>query len=57
MTVFLCQDFEDLPEHTAAAILIHEALHSAGMLELPKFQNATMTSRQIQEMVENACNL
>lgn len=57
LTVFLCRDFEDLPEHTAAAVLIHEALHSAGLLEKPQFEQATMTSSQIQDLVEAACNL
>lgn len=56
MTVYLCQGFETLSVSTAAATLIHEALHSAGKLEAPNYPDE-MTSPEIQAMVERECHL
>jgi hypothetical protein len=56
LTVYLCSGFEALGVNDAAATLIHEGLHSAGMLESPKYPNE-MTSSQIQALVEQACHL
>ena len=55
-TTWLCPDFKRLPIEHAALVLIHEALHHAGLTEKPHDQGA-MTSREINTMVTTACQL
>ncbi|HEX2164705.1 MAG TPA: hypothetical protein VHM02_12210 [Thermoanaerobaculia bacterium] len=57
LTVFLCPPFERLSVYDAAATLIHEALHSAGLTEKPNYPDAEMTTTEIQRMVDTACGL
>ena len=54
--VFLCRRFASLPVDEAATILIHEALHRAGMSESP-LDRGCMTGDEISEMVRHACFL
>lgn len=51
---FICRGFAGVSAETAAVIVIHEALHHAGLDEYPHDRLA-MTSREITEMVEQAC--
>ena len=56
-TVFLCgSNFTRLSANGAATIVIHEALHSAGMSENPPDPNAK-TSAEISAMVQANCSL
>lgn len=56
-TVFLCgSSFTRLSSNGAATIVIHEALHSAGMSENPPDPNAK-TSAEISAMVQANCSL
>ena len=48
--------FERLNTRQAAIVLIHEALHRAGLSEWPPDPNG-MTSNQINAMVQSSCNL
>lgn len=52
--IMLCRRFHSLDEGGKVAVLIHEALHTAGMGEAPS-DPAGMTSEAIHEMVEKAC--
>jgi len=52
----LCPAFTNLDTETAAAILIHEALHQAGLPERPPTPDA-MSSLEITRMVESNCAL
>lgn len=54
--VRLCLNFGTLQVSSAAVILLHEALHYAGLGEWPSRPDA-MTSRQINLMVRKACGL
>ena len=54
--VMICSHFHRLHRRTKAAVLIHEALHSAGMTEAPLDPDA-MTATEIETMVEDACSL
>jgi hypothetical protein len=54
--VVVCEHFRTLHRRTKAAILIHEALHTAGMSEAPHDPGGK-TSGEITEMVEEACSL
>jgi len=54
--IHLCPGFETLSRNDQAAILIHEALHTAGLGEWPQDLEAP-TSRQITERVKLACSL
>ena len=54
--VLICRRFHSLQRPTRTAILIHEALHTAGLTEAPRDPRA-MTSKEITEMVEEACSL
>jgi hypothetical protein len=54
--VVICGQFHRLDRHTKSAVLIHEALHTAGLSEAPVDPNA-MTAAEIEEMVEEACGL
>jgi hypothetical protein len=53
--VLICRRFHTLPPHQRTVVLIHEALHTAGLDEVPYDPNG-LTSRQITEMVEQACS-
>jgi hypothetical protein len=52
----LCPCFGDLDRRAAATIVIHEALHQAGMHESPATAGAP-SSEQINRMVRDACGL
>ena len=54
--VFLCRRFSSLPVEEAATILIHEAMHRAGMSERP-LDRGCMTGDEISQMVRLACFL
>ena len=54
--VMICRQFHTLSRRTKAAVLIHEALHTAGMSEAPH-DPAGMTPEEINEIVEKACAL
>lgn len=51
---WLCPDFKRLPTERAALILIHEALHHAGLSEHPVDPDG-MTSPAINKMVKRRC--
>ena len=51
----LCPSFGDLDREAAALLLIHEALHSAGMPESPSSAGA-LTPSEINRMVKRACS-
>jgi hypothetical protein len=50
----LCQQFGTLSPEEAAVVLIHEALHFAGMPEAPSTEGA-MTSHEISVLVHGVC--
>jgi hypothetical protein len=50
----LCRRFEALSDSEAAMVVVHEALHHAGLDEQPRDPNA-MSSRAINQMVREAC--
>jgi hypothetical protein len=52
--VVICSHFHTLDRRTKAAVLIHEALHTAGLREAPVDPDA-MTAAEIEAMVEEAC--
>jgi hypothetical protein len=52
----LCRAFRKLSTEWAAMLLIHEALHSAGMGEKPHDPSG-MTSREINLLVLRSCDL
>ena len=54
--VMICRQFFQLHRRTKTAVLIHEALHAAGMSEAPHDPDG-MTPEEINEMVEEACAL
>jgi hypothetical protein len=53
----LCGRFGDVSDEKATVILLHEALHSAGLEERPHDPDAAMTAKQINSMVERRCGL
>jgi len=53
---WLCRKFSRLTDKKAAMIIIHEALHHAGLTERPKDPNG-MTSAAINQMVSKSCGL
>jgi hypothetical protein len=53
---FLCRKFARISEKKGAMILLHEALHQAGMGEWPNDTKA-LTSKAINKLVANACQL
>lgn len=53
---FLCRRFSRLSERRAALVLIHEALHRAGMGEWPQDPDA-LASSTINDLVADACGL
>jgi hypothetical protein len=54
--VWVCREFSRLSDAQAAMVIIHEALHHAGLSEYPKDPDA-MTSRAINGMVSEKCGL
>jgi hypothetical protein len=54
--VWVCRDFSRLSDTQAAMVIVHEALHHAGLNEYPKDPDA-MTSKQINGMVMKHCGL
>ena len=52
--VRICPAFASLKAHEAGIILIHEALHTAGMTERPSDPRA-LTSVQLTKLVERRC--
>jgi hypothetical protein len=55
-TTWLCRKFSRLTDKEAATIIIHEALHHAGLTERPKDPKG-MTSAGINRMVSKRCGL
>jgi hypothetical protein len=55
-TTWLCREFSRLTDRKAAMIIIHEALHHAGLTERPKDPKG-MTSAAINRMVSKSCGL
>ena len=53
---WLCRKFSRLSDKQAAMIIIHEALHHAGLTERPRDPNG-MTSAGINKMVSKSCGL
>ena len=54
--VRVCREFSRLSDSQAAMVIIHEALHHAGLTEYPQDPNG-MTSNQINGMVAERCGL
>ena len=54
--VRVCRDFSRLSDSQAAMVIIHEALHHAGLTEYPQDPKG-MTSREINGMVSERCGL
>jgi hypothetical protein len=52
----LCRSFGELQASSAAALLLHEALHSSGVRESPGYPNA-LTAREINVAVSQGCSL
>ena len=54
---FICADFDRLSDQDAAKIIIHEALHTAGLKESPQYRgHGIKTSREINSMVAKSCH-
>jgi hypothetical protein len=53
-TVGLCAQFGRIPVAEAAQVLIHEALHNAGLSEQPHDPDG-LTPDEIDDMVARAC--
>jgi hypothetical protein len=51
---FVCRRFSRISEREGALILIHEALHHAGLDEFPRDPKG-LTSKAINRLVEDAC--
>jgi hypothetical protein len=54
--IWVCRDFSQLSDTQAAMVIIHEALHHAGLSEYPQDPDA-MTSTLINQMVMKKCGL
>jgi hypothetical protein len=54
--IWICRQFSKLSDEQAAMVIIHEALHHAGLSEYPQDPNG-MTSRAINGMVMEQCGL
>jgi hypothetical protein len=54
--IWLCREFSRLTDKGAAMIIIHEALHHAGLTEWPKDPKG-MRSGRINRMVTKRCGL
>jgi hypothetical protein len=55
-TTMICGNFQDLPDHKAAVLLIHEALHFAGLND-EKHDPHGPSSKEINKLIERACGL
>lgn len=53
-TVWLCGTFGWIPPREATIVLIHEALHNAGLRERPHYPDGP-TADEIDQMVEQQC--
>jgi hypothetical protein len=51
---YICPDFESLSEQRAAMVIVHEALHNAGLKEKPQYARAK-TSHAIDSLVAKSC--
>jgi len=56
LIVYVCQAFESQSSDLRAALVIHEAMHSAGQKESPQYPGYP-TSSQLTTMVRQACGL
>ena len=54
--ILICRQFHSLPQRRMTVVLIHEALHTAGLSEAPHDPNG-LTSPEITRMVSLACSL
>jgi hypothetical protein len=54
--IVICRHFHTLHQRTKEGVLIHEALHTAGMSEAPHDPDSE-TPEEITERVEKACSL
>jgi len=54
--IWICRQFSKLSDEQAAMVIIHEALHHAGLSEYPQDPDG-MTSRAINGMVMEQCGL
>jgi hypothetical protein len=54
--IVICRHFHTLDQRTKEGVLIHEALHTAGMSEAPHDPHGE-TPEEITEIVERACSL
>lgn len=54
--VVVCRHFQRLDRRVQSAVLIHEALHTAGLSEAP-LDPEGMSALEIESMVEEACGL
>lgn len=54
--IWVCREFSRLSDTQAAMVIIHEALHHAGLTEYPRDADG-MTSRAINHMVMKRCGL
>jgi hypothetical protein len=54
--ILICERFYSLSPRRRTAILIHEAMHTAGLDEAPRDPEA-LASREITELVRQACSL
>lgn len=54
-STFICPKFERVSDQHAAMVIIHEALHTAGLEEAPTNPGAK-TSQQINSMVAKSCH-
>jgi len=53
---FICPDFEGVSDQRAAQVIIHEALHNAGLKERPQYKGVGVKSpAAIDSMVAKAC--
>ena len=54
---FICAEFERLSDRAAAMVIIHEALHTAGLRESPQYrEHGIKTSHEINSMVSKNCH-
>jgi hypothetical protein len=53
---FICPDFKGVSDQRAAQVIIHEALHNAGLKERPQYKGfGVKSSAAIDSMVAKAC--
>jgi len=56
LTVYLCSSFVNQTASMQAALVIHEAMHSAGQKESPQYPGYP-TSTELTNLVRSKCNL